>query len=70
MLVSLADMKSYLGITGTDYTVSSNFRFQLNTLAIVDFNGTEQLRVYVKVTTGTLTVNARTGVALRLGPVE
>lgn len=50
-------------------SVSSNFSFQLNTLAIVDFNGTETLEVYVKVSVGTLTISARTGVALRLGPV-
>lgn len=49
--------------------VSSNFNFQLNTLAIIDFNGTEQLQVFIKVSTGTLTIGARTGVALRLGPV-
>lgn len=50
-------------------SVSSNFRFQLNTLGIIDFNGIQQLRVYVKFSTGTLTINARTGIALRLGPV-
>lgn len=50
-------------------SVASNFQFQLNTLVIADFNGAEQLQVWVKVTTGALTVNARTGVAIRLGPV-
>ena len=40
----------------------------MQSLAIIDFNGTEELRVAVKVTTGTLTINARTGVAIRLGP--
>lgn len=50
-------------------SVSSNFSFQLNTLAIIDFNGSELLEVYVKVSVGTLTIGARTGVALRLGPV-
>lgn len=50
-------------------SVASNFQFQLNTLVVADFNGAEQLQVWVKVTTGTLTVNARTGVAIRLGPV-
>ena len=51
-------------------SVSSNFVFQMQSLAIIDFNGTEELRVAVKVTTGTLTVNARTGVAIRLGPAS
>lgn len=50
-------------------SVASNFRFQLGTLVIADFDGTQQLRVYVKVSTGVLTVNARTGVVLRLGGV-
>lgn len=50
-------------------SVSSNFRFQLNTLGVIDFDGTQELRVYVKVSTGTLTINARTGVAFRLGGV-
>lgn len=50
-------------------SVSSSFRFQLNTLGVIDFDGTQQLRVYVKVSTGTLTINARTGVAFRLGGV-
>lgn len=49
--------------------VASNFVFQMNTLAIADFNGTEDLRVYIRVTAGTLTINQRTGVATRLGPV-
>jgi hypothetical protein len=60
-------------ITNTErvvQSVASNFTLGLNTLGTIDFNGTEQLRVYVKVTTGVLTVNARTGVAIRLGPVE
>lgn len=50
-------------------SVSSNFIFQMQSLAIIDFDGTQQLKVSVKVTTGTLTVNSRTGVAIRLGPV-
>lgn len=50
-------------------SVASNFTFQMNTLAVADFDGTQELRVYVRVTTGTLTVTARTGVATRLGPI-
>lgn len=57
-------------ISGTERVakaVGNNFEFQLSTLGVATFNGTEELRVYVRVTTGTLSVNARTGVALRLG---
>lgn len=50
-------------------SVASNFVFQMNTLTVADFDGTQELRVYVRVTTGTLTITARTGVATRLGPI-
>lgn len=50
-------------------SVANNFTFQLNTLAIEDFSGTDELRVYIKVTSGVLTIKERTGVALRLQPV-
>lgn len=50
-------------------SVSSNFVLQLQTLAIIDFDGTEELTASVKVTSGTLTITDRTGVAIRLGPV-
>lgn len=49
-------------------SVSSNFEFQLQTLAIMDFDGTQELTAAIKVSTGTLTINNRTGVAIRLGP--
>jgi len=48
--------------------VSQNFVFMLSTQAVVSFNGNEQLRVYARVSTGTLTINARSVVMLRLGP--
>lgn len=48
-------------------SVASNFTFQTSTLGIAQFNGAQTLEVYVKTTAGTVTVNARTGVALRLG---
>lgn len=48
---------------------ASNYKFNLNTLCIEDFDGVTELRVYVKVSTGVLTINERTGVALRLQPV-
>lgn len=50
-------------------SVSSNFKFQLNTLVVADFNGSEEMQVWIKVSAGILTINARTGVAIRLGPV-
>lgn len=58
-------------IAGTERVakaVGNNFEFQLSSLGIATFTGAEELRVYVRVTSGTITVNARTGVALRLGP--
>lgn len=50
-------------------SVSSNFVLPLQTLAIIDFDGTEELTASVKVTSGTLSITDRTGVAIRLGPV-
>lgn len=57
-------------ITGTERTArstASNFILQLSTQGTSTFNGTDQLRVYVRTTTGTLTVNARNIIMLRLG---
>lgn len=48
-------------------SVSSNFVFQTSTLGVAQFDGTQTLEIYAKTTGGTLTVNSRTGVALRLG---
>jgi len=58
-------------ITGSERVaqgVSTGFVFQLSTQAVASFNGTEQLRVYARVSTGTLTINARSIAMLRLGP--
>lgn len=50
-------------------SVASNFVFQTSTQAVTTFNGTQQLRLYGRVSTGTFTINARTLIALRLGGI-
>jgi hypothetical protein len=57
-------------ITGSErviQSVASNFTFQASLVAVVNFNGSQQLRVYVRVSAGTLTVNARSLTMIRLG---
>jgi hypothetical protein len=51
-------------------STASNFIFILSTQAVASFNGTDQLRVYARVSTGTLTVSSRTITMLRLGPAS
>lgn len=67
---SISLYKNTTPIAGTERTArstASNFILQLSTQGIASFNGTDELRVYAKVTTGTLNVNARSVVMLRLG---
>jgi len=49
---------------------ASNFVFLLTTQGVVDLNGTDVLSVYVRTSTGTLTVGARSLVLIRLGGVS
>ena len=46
---------------------ASNFVFLLTTQGVVSLNGTEVISVYVRTSTGTLTVGARSLVLIRLG---
>lgn len=57
-------------IAGTERvarSTASNFVFQLSTQGRDNFNGTDQLRVYVRTSTGTLSVNQRSIFMFRLG---
>lgn len=49
-------------------SVSANFIFQQSSISIVQFNGSQACDVRVKTSQGTLTVNGRTLVLVRLGP--
>lgn len=62
--------KDGIQVTGTErvvQSVASNFTFQMSAQGTATFNGAEQLRVYARVSTGTLTVNARSLIMIRLG---
>lgn len=68
--VTLSLYKNGVQIAGTERTAkatASNFILILSTQGVASFNGTDELRVYVRTTTGTLTVNNRSVVMLRLG---
>lgn len=56
-----------LGTERTARSTASNFILQLSTQGVASFNGIETLNVAVRLTTGTLTVNNRSVVMLRLG---
>lgn len=58
-----------LGTERTARSTASNFVLQLSTQGVASFNGTESLTVAVRVTAGTLTVNNRSVVMLRLGGI-
>jgi hypothetical protein len=62
--------KDGIQVTGTErvvQSVASNFTFQMSAQGTATFNGAEQLRVYVRVSSGTLTINARSLIMIRLG---
>lgn len=56
-----------LGTERTARSTASNFILILSTQGVATFSGTDELRVYVRITTGTLTVNNRNVILLRLG---
>jgi len=49
-------------------SVSSNFIFQQSTQTVANFNGTDTVSIYVRTSTGTLTVTGRSLLLIRLGP--
>lgn len=62
--------KNETQITGTERTArstASNFILLLSTQGVASFNGTDILSVYVRTTTGSLTVGNRSVIMLRLG---